>query len=72
MKSVAKWLHRGRIVCVTDALVFDYLFFLIALWTSARGMAVTNVGRTCGPTPLHTCTCKGCNKIFLYYLLGKS
>ena len=24
---------------------------------NCRGRAVTNVGRTCGPTPLHTCTC---------------
>ena len=31
-----------------------------------RGRAVTNVGRTCGPTPLHTCTWKGCSKICLY------
>ena len=31
----------------------------------SRGRVVTNVGRTCGPIPLHTCTCKGCNKMCL-------
>ena len=33
----------------------------------ARIRAVTNAGRTCDPTLLRTCTCKGCNKICLYY-----
>ena len=38
-----------------------------AVWLGGR--VVTNVGRTCGPTPLHTCTCEGCNKICLYLTL---
>ena len=40
------------------------------LLSSCRGRVVTNV-RTCDPIPLHTCICKRCNNICLYYTSGR-
>ena len=42
--------------CITDFKIFS--IFARISQSKVRGRAVTNVVRPCGPTPLHTCTCK--------------
>ena len=50
--------------CRTE--LFSYHVTTLFVDVISRGRAVPNIGRIYGPTPLHTCTYKGCNRISLY------
>ena len=54
------FLYLGLSIYLTvfSSMMFCHCHALSIYWTNCRGRAVTNAMSTCGPTPMHTCTCK--------------